>query len=218
MNGQAEEFLDQPPARVWAVRIGLGLAAVGLTLLLIWGVRHLVSGAPAPKRQVAKIAILPDVPPPPPPPPPKEEKKPEPEQRPKQLAEAPPKPADKPPEPQQLKMEGPAGDGPSPFAGGEVKSDYIGGDVGNGGGDRYAAYADRVAQQIQEELSRHNLRGAGGRVLLWLSADGSVQRYKLISTSGNAEAIQTAMSEIHHIREAPPADMPMPVGLDVSVR
>ena len=36
------------------------------------------------------------------------------------------------PNPQQLKMEGQAGEGPSAFAAGDVKQDYIGGDIGNG--------------------------------------------------------------------------------------
>ncbi|MDR3416950.1 MAG: TonB C-terminal domain-containing protein [Nevskia sp.] len=221
MSGLAEDTLDESPARVWAVRAGFGLGAIVVALAIVWAVRHLMSGIAAPRHQVAKISILPDAPPPPPPPPPKEEKKPEPKEQAKQQPQPDAPKQDKPPEPQQLKMEGPAGEGPSPFAGGDIKSDYIGGEVGNGGGDRFAFYADRMAQQIQEELSRRNLRGASARVLLWLSPDGSIQRFKLIQTSGNAETdrvMQATLSEMHRIREAPPADMPMPVGLEVSMR
>lgn len=216
MSGLAEQSLDESPARIWAFRAGFGVAALVLLLLLVWGVRHLMGGVAAPKHQTVKIAILPDAPPPPPPPPPKEEKKPEPKEQLKQQPDAPKQ--EKPPEPQQLKMEGPAGDAPSPFAGGEVKNDYIGGDVGDGGRDKYAFYTDRMAQQIQEELSRRNLHG-GGKLLLWLAPDGSIQRFKLTQSSGNAEndrLLQIALSEIHRIHEAPPADMPMPVGLDIS--
>ena len=218
MSSVAEQGSEDSPARVWALRAGFGLGALGLLLLLAWGVHHLMEGIVTPKHQTAKISILPDLPPPPPPPPPKEEKKPEPKEQLKQQPDAPKQ--EKPPEPQQLKMEGPAGDAPSPFAGGDVKNDYIGGDVGNGGRDKYAYYTDRLAQQIQEELSRRNLKGAGGKVLLWLTADGGIQRFKLTQSSGNADTdrlMQTALSEIRRINEAPPADMPMPVGLDISV-
>ena len=75
-------------------------------------------------------------------PPPKEE-------QPKQQVEAPKQQT--PPEPRQLKMEGQAGEGPSAFAAGEVKQDYIGGDIGDG--SRYAGYVSRLEQMIQDELS-----------------------------------------------------------------
>ena len=130
-----------------------------------------------------------------------------------------PKP-DKPPEPQQIKMEGPAGDAPSPFVGGDVKQDYIGGDVGGGNGrDKYAWYTDRVAQELQDQLTRKNLRNASGQFLLWLGADGSIKQFKLLHSTGNAETdrqIQTAVAELGRVQSAPPSDMPMPVGLDIS--
>ena len=218
MRTVADQSSEESPLRTWFFRVGFGVGALGLLFLLVWGVRHLLAGVAGPKHQTAKITILPDLPPPPPPPPPKEEKKPEPKEQLKQQPDAPKQ--EKPPEPQQLKMEGPAGDAPSPFAGGDVKSDYIGGDVGNGGRDKYAYYTDRLAQQIQEELSRRQLRGAGGKVLLWIGTDGSIQRFKLAQSTGSAETdrlIQAALSGFHGIGEAPPADMLMPVGLDVSV-
>lgn len=200
----------------WGLRLAFLAGAALLLVLLAWGIHHMLKQPLAAKRQVAKITLLPDQPPPPPPPPPKE-KPPEPKEQLKQVET--PKP-DKPPEPQQLKMEGPAGDAPSPFVGGEVKQDYIGGDVGAGNGrDKYAYYTDRLVQELQEQLTRKNLRNASGQLLLWLAADGSIQRFKLLHSTGDAETdrqLQTAVAELRRVQAAPPADMPMPVGLDIS--
>jgi protein TonB len=200
----------------WAMILSFGAGALLLVALLAWGVHNLLKHPTGPKRQVAKITLLPDTPPPPPPPPPKE-KPPEPKEQVKQV-ETPKQ--DKPPEPQQLKMEGPAGDAPSPFQGGEVKQDYIGGDVGDGNGrDKYAYYTDRLVQELQEQLARKNLRNASGQFLLWLAADGSIKQFKLLHSSGSAETdrlIQTAVAELGRVHALPPADMPMPVGLDIS--
>jgi protein TonB len=205
------------PGPSWTARIAFVAGAVLLMALLAWGIRHMLKQPLAGKRQVARITLLPDQPPPPPPPPPKEEKPPEPKEQMKQVDT--PK-QDKPPEPQQIKMEGPAGDAPSPFAGGDIKQDYIGGDVGNGR-DKYAYYTDRLVQEIQEQLARKNLRNASGQFLLWLGADGTIKQFKLLHSTGNADTdrqIQGAVAELGRVQSAPPADMPMPVGLDVSTR
>ena len=120
-----------------------------------------------------------------------------------------------PPEPQQLKMEGQAGEGPSPFAAGEVKNDYVGGDIGNGA--RFAAYVNRIEQLIQEQLAKRNLRIANAKVYLWLSSDGALQRYEINGASGDSERqLRTAMATIGRVPEAPPQDMPMPMGLEIS--
>lgn len=218
MTRLEDEVVEVSPARVWLVRGGIAIVAILVLALLIWAAKSLVSGQTAPKRQTVKIAVLPDTPPPPPPPPPKEEKKQEQKQE-QQQVQTPKQEA--PPEPQQLKMEGPAGDGPSPFAGGEVHNDYIGGDIGNGDArERYASYAGRLSQQLQADLSRRNLKGAGAKVLLWLAADGTIQRYKLLPTGDEAfrHQLETAFEDIKRVGEAPPSDMPMPVGLDVNVQ
>ena len=140
------------PAQQWQARIGVALGLFGVVGLVAWAGFNLARHPGGPPRQVARIALLPDTPPPPPPPPPerpKIEPRNEIRQGPKQKIEAPA-------ELQQLKMEGQAGEGPSPFAAGEVKNDYIGGDIGNG--TVFAAYAGRVAQVIQETLARRNLQ------------------------------------------------------------
>src|SRR5512142_812981 len=101
------------PARVWGRRAGVTAAVFGLVALIVWVGIRLSHQSPGPKRQVAKIALLPDTPPPPPPPPPEKPKiEPKIENKQQQME----KKQDTPPEPQIVKMEGAAGDGPSPFA------------------------------------------------------------------------------------------------------
>ncbi|HUI59427.1 MAG TPA: hypothetical protein VLX90_04355 [Steroidobacteraceae bacterium] len=207
--------LDGLPARsrtqLWLRRLLIGIGMCSVVAVIAWAGLNLGRGSVAPARQVARIALLPDTPPPPPPPPekprvePKEQQRQQPD-RPKQEV---------PPEPQQLKMEGQAGEGPSPFASGEVQNDYIGGDIGSGA--RFAAYVGHVAQLIQDELARRNLRIGTARVFLWLKPDGAVQRYRLDGVSGDAEVVlRRAMEQLARIPEAPPQDMPMPLGLQIS--
>jgi periplasmic protein TonB len=161
---------------------------------------------------VARIALLPDTPPPPPPPPP-EKPKIEPRNEMRQQLNKPKQ--ETPPEPQQLKMEGQAGEGPSPFAAGEVKNDYIGGDIGNG--ERFAGYVGRVAQLVQEELTRHKLKIGTAQLLLWLTPDGAVQRYEISGASPDAERqIRNILADLRRVPEGPPQDMPMPMGLEIS--
>jgi periplasmic protein TonB len=122
-----------------------------------------------------------------------------------------------PPEPAPLKMAGPAGDGPSPFQAGEVKSDYVGGDIGNGAA--FTAYVGRVAQLIQDELAKRKARVDGARVFLWLKPDGSVDRYEIRNARGDVEKVLRAtMDDLGRVPDAPPADLPMPMGLDISER
>ncbi len=97
----------------WLRRVGLLLGFAGLVALLIWGGLSLSRSKP-PAHQVARIMLLPDQPPPPPPPPPPEKPKLQPRDEMKQAA--PKIRQETPPEPQQLKMEGQAGEGPSPFS------------------------------------------------------------------------------------------------------
>jgi hypothetical protein len=177
---------------------------------VVWGGMNLSHSTAAPKRQIARIMVLPDTPPPPPPP---EEKKQPKEAQPKQQIETPKQ--ETPPEPQQLKMEGQAGDAPSAFAAGEVKQDYIGGDIGTG--SRYAAYVGRVEQRIQLELTRHNVRASNVRLFIWLQPDGSIQRYSIQSSDQDTErSVRLALADLNRVDEAPLADMPMPIGLRIN--
>ena len=196
-------------------RIVMGVILLCLAGGAVVGGISLVHSPTAPKRQMAHIMVLPDTPPPAPPP---EEKKPPPpkEAQATQVVNVPVQKIETPPAPQQLKMEGEAGEGNSPFAAGEVKQDYIGGDVGNGN-SRYAAYVDRLEQRVQAELTRHKLHVANLKVFLWLAPDGSVQRFTV--KGGDEEAqrpVREALAGLTRMDEAPAADMPMPVGLSIN--
>jgi len=201
------------PATRWRQRVIIGVVLLLVAGALVWGGMNLTHGATEPKRQVARIMILPDTPPPPPPPP--DEKKPPPkEEQTRVQQQVAPKP-ETPPAPAQLKMEGAAGEGPSAFASGDVKQDYIGGDIGNG--SRYSAYIARLEQRIQAELTRHKLRVANVKLFVWLAPDGTIQRYKVEGGDGDTERnLRSALSDFSRADEAPLADMPMPVGLSIN--
>jgi protein TonB len=212
MSDNVDYRARQPAGQMWRRRILIGISMLGFVGAVVWGGINLGHGPSGPKRQIARIMILPDTPPPPPPP---EVKIPPKEEQPKQQIEQPKQ--ETPPEPEQLKMEGQAGEGPSAFAAGEVKQDYIGGDIGNG--SRYAAYVGRLEQQIQAELEKHKLRGTSVKLFLWLAPDGSVQKMNIAGGDGESErSVRLALADLSRVDEAPLADMPMPVGLQISVR
>ena len=214
------------------------MAAAAFMLLGVavwWAVSHIKPEGP--KRQVAKIAILPDTPPPPPPPP-KEEKKPEPpKDEPKQVmreeqikqAEA-PKPAE------SIKMEGAAGDGPSAFGAGNVSRDYAGGAPTTGGSngpagsatDRAAErfYANTARQLLQAEIERHlksDAEALTATFSVWLSGDGGIQRFE-IAPSGNEandSAMRAALEETRRQFKLPPPPalaLSQPMRFRLSVR
>lgn len=220
--------------RTWAVRGVLAAVALALVVGLALWARSLLSTPAAPKKQVAKISLLPDTPPPPPPPP-KVEKPPEPKEPPKQLmreetprpAEA-PKPADAP-----LKMDGPAGDGPSAFQAGTVAREYQGGAPVVGGqaaarpaADRSQArfYANNARQSLSEELDRRYTGDASTLVAefsLWVAADGSLQRYELKPTGDTRRdnELRAALdATLAALRLPPPPDMPQPLRFRVNIR
>jgi len=198
----------------WGQRGVIAAVLLCVAGALVWGVLTLSHHAESPKRQMAKIMILPDTPPPPPPP---EEKKPPPpkEEQPRPMQQIQPKPQEAPPAPAQLKMEGQAGDGPSPFAAGDVKQDYIGGDIGNG--SRYSTYVARFEQRVQAELTRHKLHVANVKLYVWLGSDGAIQRYTVAGADGDTEkTVRLALADLNRADEAPLADMPMPIGLSIN--
>ncbi|MGH6649361.1 TonB C-terminal domain-containing protein [Aquabacterium sp.] len=208
---------------------GRWIAALVGVLLLSWagywaatGFKKNVGG---PKRQTVKIAVLPDTPPPPPP---KVEKPPEPEKQ-----ETKPQPQqDQPkvqqasPEPQQLKMDGPAGDGPSAFASGQVSSEYKGGEIGtgNGGGNRlqFSLFASQLQRHIQASLARNNGIKLGDyrvNVRVWLTPAGEL-RVELASPSGDDktdEALKQAFTQLPAMSDVP-SNLPQPIRLRITNR
>ncbi|HVO47256.1 MAG TPA: hypothetical protein VMT29_13060 [Steroidobacteraceae bacterium] len=214
MSSLVDASQGRSRSQIWTRRLVAFVGMSSFVALVAWAGLNLSHGPSKRAHQIAKIALLPDTPPPPPPPPP-EKPKVEPRNEIKQQIEKPRQ--ETPPAPEQLKMEGQAGEGPSPFAAGEVKNDYIGGDIGNGA--RFAGYVGRVAQLIQDELTRRKLKIANARVLLWLGTDGAVQRYEIRGAAPDSERqLRTAMADLTRVPEGPPLDMPMPMGLEISER
>ena len=198
MAALAESSLEPTSWRQWLLRVLITGVAIAVMFGLALWFKSLMGGPAAVKRQVAKIAILPDTPPPPPPPP-KEEKKPEPpKDEPKQvmreepLKQDAPKPANEP-----IKMDGPAGDGPSAFAAGSVSAEYKGGapviGAAGGGGsvvDRAQErfYINSVRQLLHDEIQKYLRPDAGEMTAtfsVWIEPDGSIRRFELIP-SGDA--------------------------------
>lgn len=231
----AENSLERTSARTWALRIGIGVVLAGLVVGLTVVARTMLSAPAGPKRQVAKIAILPDTPPPPPPPR-EEPKKPQPKDEPKEVRQQEqPKPQEAPPAQAPIKMEGAAGSGESPFSAGSVTSDYQGGvpQVGpaaSGGtglhSDRAAErfYANSARQLLRDEIERQ-LRPEAGELTatfaLWVEADGRIRRYE-ISPSGDgvrdAELQRALDGTSRSLKLPPPGGLAQPMRFRLTVQ
>jgi periplasmic protein TonB len=218
--------------------LALKLVVAVVFLLLCGAVWWSVKGmkTEAPKRQVAKISILPDTPPPPPPPP-KEEKKELPKDEPKQvMRDEQPKPAEAPKASEQLKMEGAAGDGPSAFAAGSVAKDYAGGAPTTGGSAGPAGtpadraqerfYGNTARQLLQGEIERHlksEAESLTATFSVWLTSDGAIQRFELTPSGNDANdnALRAALDETRRQFKLPPPPalaLSQPLRFRLSVR
>jgi periplasmic protein TonB len=204
----------------WTKRIVLGLGlllvlgAVGLAL------KSLLTATTGNKKAATTIKIMPDTPPPPPPPPPKEQ----PKEQPKEMKVEQPKPQEAPQPPAEtLKMEGAAGDGPSPFQGGTVTDEYKGGTT-IGGKDKFAWFTGLLKGQIENALAKDKELAKGDYrlvVKVWIAQNGKIERFELDGSSGNTEIdglIKTALGSISSLSEPPPELMPQPVKLRITSR
>ncbi|WP_052184933.1 TonB C-terminal domain-containing protein [Methylotenera sp. N17] len=218
---------DANTMQLWLKRIAIWLLALLVLGAIGYGISKLMSGGATHKKQVTTIKLLPDTPPPPPPPPPKEPPKEQPKEQPKEAPKAPePKPAETPPA-ENLKMEGAAGDGPSPFAAGAVSNDYKGGDVktiGSDGGAKFNWYAGLVKSQIENALEKDKNITQGQYKLVvnvWIKSNGDVERLDLVQSDAKddvEQAVKAALNSMPRIREAPPEGMPQPIKLRISAR
>ena len=230
MAALAESSLDPTTPRQWAQRVAIVVATVALVAGMVVLIQGFLRAPTALKRQTARIAILPDTPPPPPP---KDEKRPEPPKDPPRQAvreesvkQDVPKPADAP-----IKMDGPAGDGPSAFSAGNVKNDYNGGAPvigGPGGGapDRTQErlYASSVRQMLHDEIEKH-LPPDNGEVVaafsVWIEPDGTIRRFELVPTGDMARdaALRSAFELTTHELHLPShGGLPQPLRFRLSVR
>lgn len=209
-------------------QIGLGAGLLLFTGLVAWGLSTLSFDTPSPKRQVARIALVPDTPPPPPPPPKETPKEaPRPEARPQPRPDEAPKP--QPPADEPLKMEGEAGTGPSAFAAGTVTSDYRGGPATVGGAASSPGVADRAAERLYASTVRQMLQGEIERRLapeagelsatfeLWVSADGRIARWEADAAAPPLKTALAASAEALRL-PAPPASSQQPMRFRLTVR
>jgi hypothetical protein len=237
MAGLAEDTIEGSPHGKRALQALAWLIGLALLLAAGWWLKATLGAKPQAQRQVARITVLPDTPPPPPPQPPKEEPKPLP-----RPSDKPPPPG-QPPEPQAvqppadapIKMEGAAGDGPSPFAAGPVTQDYQGGAPkvgGSVGASAPAPVVDRLQQRLyvssvrpllRDEIERHLRADAtqlSAEFTVWLAADGAIRKVEL-QPSGDGAADQALQAALNDTQRAlrlptPPAAMqPMRFRLDV---
>ena len=234
MSALAESSLEPVPLRSWLLRGLIVIIVIALLVGLALWIKSMTGAPAAAKRQTAKISILPDTPPPPPPP--KEEKKPEPPKnepkqamREEQLKLDAPKPANEP-----IKMDGPAGDGPSAFAAGTVTNEYKGGApmVGASGGtggnvaDRAQErfYANSVRQLLHDEIEK-NLRSDAGELTatfsVWIEPDGSIRRFDLVPTGDAARDTDLRFAfdqTTRRLRLPGHSGLPQPMRFKLSVR
>lgn len=139
-----------------------------------------------------------------------------------------PKPVEQPAPPSEvMKMEGPAGNGPSPFASGTVTNENKVGDTGPVIGGKkslamFAWYTSKVGNRIKEAIAEiKDLENAQYRVVVfvWIAADGKIDKAELQGSSGDAQVdknLTTALSQLKALGEAPPGDMPMPVKIRIT--
>lgn len=219
---------DTPPSatagRVWLTRAVVAVLLLAVLVGIGYGLKKLLSGGPVQKKQITTVKLIPDTPPPPPPPPPKEPPKETPKEQPKEMPKAPePKPVEAPPA-EALKMEGAAGDGPSPFQAGAVNNEYKGGDVTTGpkiGGKKnmaaFAWFTNKVDAQIKKALDAENgLSKVKYQVdvRVYLTPQGEIDHAELIDSSGDAETdtlIRKVLTQIPPLNVPVPEDMPRKV-------
>lgn len=232
----AEDSLVHSRPRQWAARVLIAVGLIALVALLTMGVRQLINQPDAPKRQTAKITILPDTPPPPPPPPKDDPKREQPKDDVKQVMQDQPKQADTPPPEAPIKMEGAAGDGPSAFAAGSVTREYKEGAPIVGGAsaasaaaaatDRATArlYANTVRQLLRDEIEK-NLRPDAGELVasfsVWVEGDGRIRRHEVVpsgDTRTDADMASALDGAARALRLPPPAGVQQPMRFKLNVR
>jgi periplasmic protein TonB len=213
--------------KVWLKRIAIALIALLVLSGIGYGIKSLMSGSSGQqKKQKTTIKLLPDTPPPPPPPPkepPKEQPKPD---APKEIKVEQPKPAEAPPS-ENIKMEGPAGDGPSPFQAGAVSNDYKGGDVktiGSDGGAKFAWYKGLLKRQIEDALHKDKRLKEGQYKLvvsIWMKPNGDIEKLEWTGVEDNSEiqqAVKDVLDSLPAMQEVPPDGMHQPTRLKINAR
>jgi protein TonB len=201
------------------VIIGVCVTLVGAGAFAL--VRSFLTGTPPePKKIVQEVHIIrpppppPDLPPPPPPPP--EEKvdditpeKPD------------PTPSNDPPPGEQLGLDAAGTSGTDGFG---LAARPGGRDLLASGGSAYKWYAGVLKDDILSLLQDDPEIRKGQytvSVKLWVRNDGSVERFSLAESTGDKQrdkALEKRLSELTHISQAPPADTPEPITVQIATR
>jgi protein TonB len=209
------------------------VATLGAMVLSAWFVMGLAKKDSA--KKAPKITLMtPLAPPPPPPPPPKFEKKPDPPKEQKEMKVEQPVPKqDSPPPSPELKMDGPAGNGPSAFGAGKITSEDlskvgIGKPGGTGSGEKtgmfnpYTNFVNLAKGEVQRYLGKNGGLRRKRYVVelhLWVTPVGAISRYELLGGTGDSdtdEVIGQALAALPGFSQPLPANMPQPIRLRVS--
>jgi periplasmic protein TonB len=132
-----------------------------------------------------------------------------------------PTPSNQPPPGEQLGLDAEGSAGGDEFG---LAARKGGRDLLATGGSAYAWYAGLLKDEILDLLSGDK-RAHNGEysviVRVWVRNDGTVDRVRIAQSSGNRErdqAIESALSRITRLQQAPPADMPEPISLRIVSR
>ena len=214
-------MVDKRTQRRYLVRLVGSLLGLLLILGFVSFVHKMMASKNAKKdRQVQIVQLIRPPPPPPdqpPPPPPPEKTE---EVLPKDQPE--PEPNDEPPpdQPMGIDAQGSAGNDAFGLAARHGGSDLIGGN----GTAAFAWYTNRLKDAIVEKLSADAQLGSKKfslSVRVWLDPDGRVKEVKLATTTGDRaldQRIESALSSLTRLSEAPPLEMPQPVTLKIVSR
>lgn len=220
------DYADESQTKVWLKRIVVMLLVALVIGAIGYGISKLMTGSSPQKKQITTIKLLPDTPPPPPPPPPKEPPKEQLKEQPKEIKVEQPKPAETPPA-EQLKMEGPAGDGPSAFQAGAVSNDYKGGDVktiGSDGGAKFTQYKSSLTNHVIDFLEKDkNLKKGNYKMILriWLKPSGGIDKVEITNSTAGPDVeqvVKSALESMPSMREALPEGLPQPTRMDFGAR
>jgi len=96
---------------------------------------------------------------------------------------------------------------------------------GGGGGTRFGWYAAQVQSRIEEALHQNNKTKAASisrlRIRIWADNTARVTRAQLVGTTGDPSLDTAITNEVLtglQLKEPPPADMPMPIVLQVTAQ
>jgi len=200
--------------------LGCSVSLIGAGTFAL--MRNFLSSGPGqPKKVAQEIHVIrpppppPDLPPPPPPPPEEKVDVTEPQEQPD------PTPSNDPPPSEQLGLDAEGSAGGDAFG---LVGRKGGRDLLASGGSAFAWYAGLLKNELLEELQQTESARRGSYSVLvrvWVRADGSIERVRLADSTGDKardKAIESALSRLSRLSQAPPADMPQPISLRIVSR